>query len=168
MDLWSTQPQPLSWHLISSAFVPDLKIVSIMPHLAILYLVCLYMLVNSHSWLVLCITPIHNFLLKGFLFWRFRSAGLILWWWCSVTQSCPTLCNRLPAHHQLPEITQTPIHWIYDVIQPIHPLLSPPLAFTLSQHQNLFFKWVSSSHQVAKVLELQHQSFQWIFRIDFL
>ena len=50
------------------------------------------------------------------------------------------------------------------------PLLSPsPLSFNLSQHQDLF-QWVSSSHQVAKVLELQpqHQSLQWILRIDFL
>ena len=56
------------------------------------------------------------------------------------------------------------------VIQPAHPLLSPsPPTFNLSQHQGLF-QWVSSSHQVAKVLEfqLQHQSFQWIFRTDFL
>ena len=57
-----------------------------------------------------------------------------------------------------------------DAIQPSHPLLSPsPPAFNLSQHQGLF-QWVGSSHQVAKVLEfqLQHQSFQWIFRTDFL
>ena len=54
-------------------------------------------------------------------------------------------------------------------IQPSHPLLSPSPAFNLSQHQSLF-QWVDSLHQVAKVLELQlqHQSFQWIFRIDFL
>ena len=87
-----------------------------------------------------------------------------------VTQSCPTLCdpmNRntpdLPVHHQLPEFTQTHVHWVGDTIQPSHPLSSPsPPAFNLSQHQGLF-KWVSSSHQVAKVLEfqLQHQSFQW-------
>ena len=57
-----------------------------------------------------------------------------------------------------------------DAIQPSHPLPSPsPPAFNFSQHQGLF-KWVSSLHQVAKVLEfqLQHQSFQWIFRTDFL
>ena len=57
-----------------------------------------------------------------------------------------------------------------DAIQPSHSLSSPsPSAFNLSQHQSLF-QWVNSSHQVAKVLELQlqHQSFQWIFRIDFL
>ena len=75
-------------------------------------------------------------------------------------------CNTpgLPVHHQLPEFTQTHVHWVGDAIQPSHPLLSPsPPAFNLSEHQGLF-KWVSSSHQVAKVLE----SFQWIFRTDFL
>ena len=73
-------------------------------------------------------------------------------------------------YHQLLEPTQTHIHHVGDDIQPSHPVLSPfPPAFNFSQHQGLF-KWVSSSHQVAKVLELQfqHQSFQWIFRTDFL
>ena len=77
----------------------------------------------------------------------------------SVAQSCPTLCdpmNRstpgLLVHHQLPELTQTHIHQVSDAIQPSHPLSSPsPPAFNLSQHQGLF-KWVSSLHQVAKVL----------------
>ena len=80
----------------------------------------------------------------------------------SVTQSCPALwdpMNRstpgLPVHHQLPEFTQTHVHWVSDAIQPSHPLLSPsPPAFNLSQHQGLF-KWVHSLHQVAKVLEFQ-------------
>ena len=96
----------------------------------------------------------------------------------SVTQSCLTLCNPmdcgipgLPVHCQLPEFTQTHVHWISDAIQPFHPLSSPsPPAFNLSQHQGLF-QWVSSLHQVAKVLEfqLQHQSFQLIcFRRDWL
>ena len=60
------------------------------------------------------------------------------------------------------EFTQTHVHWVSDAIQPSHPLSSPsPPAFNPSQHQSLF-QWVSSSHQVAKVLELQlqHQSFQ--------
>ena len=58
----------------------------------------------------------------------------------------------LPVHHQLPEFTQTHFHWVGDAIQPSHPLSSPsPPALNLSQHQGLF-KWVSSSHQVAKVL----------------
>ena len=95
----------------------------------------------------------------------------------SVTQSCQTLCNPMdcsrpgfPAHHQLPELAQTHVYWVGDAIQPSHPLLSPsPPIFNLSQHQGLF-QWVSSLHQVAKVLEfqLQHQSFRWIFRTDFL
>ena len=95
----------------------------------------------------------------------------------SITQSCPTLWDLmdwstpgLPVHHQLPELTQTHVHLVGDAIQPSHPLSSPsPPTFDLSQHQG-FFLGVSSSHQVAKVLEflLQHQSFQWIFRTDFL
>ena len=93
----------------------------------------------------------------------------------SVAQSCLTLCNPVdcstpgfPVHHQLPEPTQTHVHWVGDAIQPSHPLSSPsPPAFNLSQHQRLLL-WVGSSHQVAKVWELQHQSFQWIFRTDFL
>ena len=77
---------------------------------------------------------------------------------------------RPPCPSQLPEFTQTHVHWVGDTIQPPHPLSPPsPPALNLSQHQNLF-KWVSSSHQVAKVLEfqLQNQFFQWIFRTDFL
>ena len=67
------------------------------------------------------------------------------------------------ASLSIPESTQTHIHWVGDAIQPSHPLSSPsPPALNLSQHQGLL-KWVSSSHQVAKVLEfqLQHQSHQW-------
>ena len=76
----------------------------------------------------------------------------------SVAQSCPTLCDSmnssmpgLPVHHQLPESTQSHVHWVIDAIQPSHPLQSPSPALNLSQHQGLF-KWVSSSHLVAKVL----------------
>ena len=68
------------------------------------------------------------------------------------------------------EFTQTHVHWVGDAIQPSHPLSFPsPPALNLSQHQSLF-QWVSFLHQVARVLEfqLQHQSFEWIFRIDFL
>ena len=95
----------------------------------------------------------------------------------SVAQSCLTLCDPmnhstpgLPVHHQLPESTQTCVHWVGDAIQPSHPLLSPsPPAINLFQHQDLF-KWVSSSHQVAKVLEfrLQHQSLLWTPRTNLL
>ena len=95
----------------------------------------------------------------------------------SVAHLCPTLCDPmdcsmpgLPLHHQLSEFTQTHVYWVGDAIQPSHPLSSPfPPAFNLSQHQGLF-KWVSSSHQVAKVLEfqLQNQSYQWTPRADLL
>ena len=93
----------------------------------------------------------------------------------SVVQSCLTLCDPMDCNTpgfpvQFLEPTQTHVHWVSDAIQSSHPLLSPsPHAFNLSQHQSLF-KWVSSLHRVAKVLEfqLQHQSFQWIFRTDFL
>ena len=95
----------------------------------------------------------------------------------SVIQSCLILCDPrncsapgLPVHHQLPEFTQTRVHRVSDAIQPSHPLSTPsPPALNLSQHQGIF-KWVSSSHQVAKVLELQFQKqcIQLIFRVDFL
>ena len=87
----------------------------------------------------------------------------------SVTQSCLTLCDPMdcstpgfPVHHQLLELAQIHVHQVGDAIQPSHLLLSSsPPAFNLSQHQHLF-QWVSSLHQVAKVLELQLQlqSFQ--------
>ena len=86
-----------------------------------------------------------------------------------VPQSCPTLYNPMdcsmpgsPVHHELPELAQTHVHQFGDAIKTSHPLLSPsPPAFNLSQHQGLF-QWVGSSHEVARVLELQlqHQSFQ--------
>ena len=85
-----------------------------------------------------------------------------------VAQSCLTLCDAIdcstpgsPVHHQPPEPAQVHIHRVSDAIQPSHHLSPPsPAAFNLSQHQGLF-QGVSSSHQVAKVLELQlqHQSF---------
>ena len=95
----------------------------------------------------------------------------------SVTRSCLTLRDSMdcsmpgfPVHHQFSELAQSHIHWVSDAIQPSHSLLSPsPPALNLSQHQG-FFQWVSCLHQAAKVLELplQHQSFQWTFRTDFL
>ena len=63
----------------------------------------------------------------------------------------------LPVHQQLPELTQIHVHWVGDAIQSSYPLSSPsPPVLNLSQHQSLF-QWVSSSHQVAKVLEFQLQ-----------
>ena len=83
--------------------------------------------------------------------------------WAAARQASLSNTNSL-------EPTQTYVHWVTDAIQPSHPLLSPsPPAFNLSQHQGLF-KWVSSLHEVAEVLEfqLQHQSFQWTPRTDLL
>ena len=107
---------------------------------------------------------------------------LLSWGWgmgccCSVTKLCLTLrdpmdCSTLgsPGLLYLQEFAWTHVHWADDAIQPPHPLSPPfPPAFNLSQPQGLF-QWVSSSCHVAKVLELQlqQQSFQWIFRVDFL
>ena len=84
----------------------------------------------------------------------------------SVAQSCLILCGPMycstpgcPVYHQLLELAQTHAHWISDAIQPSHPLSSPSPAFNLSKN-----------HQPARVLEfqLQHQSFLWVFRTDFL
>ena len=93
--------------------------------------------------------------LIAFQFWRKFS---------SVAQSCPTLCEPMdcntpdfPVHYQLLELTQTHVHRVGDAIQPSHPLSSAsPPTFNLSQNQGLF-QQVSSSHQVAKVLEFQLQ-----------
>ena len=102
-----------------------------------------------------------------------------IWFYYTSVQSlsCIRLCDPtnhsmpgLPVHHQLPESTQTHFHCIGDAIQPSYPLSSPSSsALNLSQHQGLF-KWVSSPHQMAKVLEfqLQHQSLQWTTRADLL
>ena len=141
---------------------------------------------NKISPQLLIINPFEFLMLHYFLFgliWRKYSQhfnSLDLFFSQSVSslaQLCPTLCNpmdcstpSLPVHHQLPELAQTYVHPVSDAIQPSHPLLSPsPPTFNLSQHQGLF-QGVSSSHHVAKVLEIQlhHQSFQWIFRTDFL
>ena len=100
--------------------------------------------------IILCIT------LLVFTYLRTRSLYLLAQFSSAQSlKSCPTLCNPmdrstpgLPVHHQLPEFTQTHVHWVGDAIQSSHPLSSPsPPALNLSQHQCLF-KWVSSSHQV--------------------
>ena len=140
-------------------------------------------LVNARHWL-LCMDA--NFI--GDICWGLGSPSLAgktcqlqivfsMWYvqFSSVAQSCLTLCNPMNCStpgftvlHHLLEVGQTHVHRVGDSIQPPHPLSSSsPPAFNLLQHQGLF-QWVSSSHQVPKVLELQHQSFQWIFRADFL
>ena len=152
--------------------------------------------INSHSWhtvilvyhisrmacpqVNVCFKPSSLIIQEASIFkWHVKATDFIqaLVQFSSVTQSCLTLCDPMdcstpayPVHHQLPESTQTHVHWVGDDIQPSHPLSSPsPPALNLSQHQGLF-QWVSSSHQKVKVLEfqLQYQSLQWIFRMDFL
>ena len=101
-------------------------------------------LVSLHSQLILNLHFFHIYILSSVQF-------------SSVAQSCLTLCDPkncstpgLPVHHHFLELAQTHVHWVSDAIQLFHPLLSPsPSAFNLSQHEGLF-KWVSSSHQVAK------------------
>ena len=103
--------------------------------------------------------------------------SLVLLSCCSVGRSCPTFCSLMncstpgfPVLPYLPEFAQAHVHWVSDAVK-LSYLSSPPSppALNLSPHQGLF-QWVGFSHQVAKVLELQlhHQSFQWIFRVDFL
>ena len=94
----------------------------------------------------------------------------------SITEFCPNICDpmdgitpRLPVLHHLLKFAQDNVHFIGDAILSSHPLMPSSFTFNLSQDQGIFH-WVSSLHQVAKVLELQlqHQSFQWGFRVDFL
>ena len=104
-----------------------------------------------------------------------KKSTILISQFSSVAHLCLILCDHMdystpgtPAHYQFPELAQTHVHRVGDAIQPSHPLSSPsPPTFNFSQHQGLF-QWVSSLHQVAKVpeLQLQYQSFQWIFRTD--
>ena len=134
---------------------------------------CVWLFVTP--WTVACQAPLSMEILQArILEWaalpssRFSSVQSLSRVWLCDPMNCST--PGLPVHHQLLESTQTHVHWVGDAIQPSHPLSSPsPPALNLSQHQGLF-KWVSPSHQVAKVLEfqLQHQFLQWIFRTDLL
>ena len=94
---------------------------------------------------------------------------------CSVVQLCLTFCNPmdystpgLPILHHLPEFAQVHVHCIRNAFQPSHPLMLSSSALNLSQHQELFQR-VGCSHEMTKILELQlqQQSFQWVFRADF-
>ena len=97
-------------------------------------------------------------------------------WCCSVAQSCLTLCDPIdcstpgfPVPHHLPKFIQVHVHCIGEAIQPSHALMpSSPSALNLSQPQGLF-QWVSCSPHITKILEfqLQYQSFQQLFRVDF-
>ena len=112
----------------------------------------------------------HTDIVKYGKFNQFSSVQSLSHVWLCDPMDCST--PGLPVHHELPEFTQTHLHWVDDAIQTFCPLSSPsPPAFNLSQHQGLF-KWVTSSQWVrwSKGLkfQLQHQSFQWIFRTDLL
>ena len=136
-------------------------------------------LLAAYSWMPLFIKYGHlSFLIQMFRPFTFNAIiDISSIQFSSVAQPCLTLGDPMDCstpgfslHHQLLEGAQTHVHWVGDAIQPFHSRSSPsPPAFNLSQDQGLFL-WVSSLHQVAKVLELQlqHQSFQWIFRFDFL
>ena len=119
----------------------------------------------------LCHCYTQTFLCKLLCIYKCSICLCILWFKesCSIIFD-PMDCSTpdFPVLHYLPEFAQTHVHWISDAIQPSHPLLPSSLpALNLSQHQGLF-KWICP-YQVAKVLELQpqHQSFQWISRVDF-
>ena len=119
-----------------------------------------------------------TYMRKNVFFFSFLSLQTVIFsQFSSVTQLCLTLCDPHEQKHTRPlcpsptrRVHPNPCPLSHDAIQPPHPLSSPsPPALSPSQHQGLF-KWVNSSHQVAKVLEfqLQHQSFQWITKTDFL
>ena len=98
----------------------------------------------------------------------FPSVRLLLFNHSVMSNSLQEDCRKpvFPVLHHLLELAQTHVHWVGEFIQPFQPLLSPSPAFNLSHHQSLFW-WAGSSHQLAKVLELQfqHQSFQWLLAI---
>ena len=123
---------------------------------------------DTEDW---CIYMIFQFLLCKiiYLLWLVQFSLVTQLW---LTLSNPLDCSvpGFPVHNQLLELVQTLVHQVGDAIQPSHSLSSSsPPAFNLSQHQGLF-QWFSSLHQVTKVLvlQLEHQSSQWIFKTDLL
>ena len=131
-----------------------------------------------------------HFLLQGIFLTRELNPGLLhcrqtLYWLSHqgspkyrmlLLFSCPVVsdstdCSRpgLSVPHHLPKFAQAHIHCITDAFQPSHPLMpSSHSTLNLSQPQGLF-QWVSCSQQMTKTLEfqLQHQSLQWVFKVDF-
>ena len=94
---------------------------------------------------------------------------------CAVAQPCPAVCSSrdcstpwFPVLHHLLEFAHIHVHRVGDTILTVS---SSAVCFSFClqsfQHQGLC-QWISLLNQLAKVLELQHQSFQWIFRVDFL
>ena len=91
------------------------------------------MVVNSHTTMWIYLRSLNSMLNDKLLLCISSVQSLSHVWLCQpINRSTP----GLPVHHQLPEFTQTPIHWVGDTIQPSHPLLSPsPSHLNLSQHQ---------------------------------
>ena len=102
----------------------------------------------------------------GFIFSLFNLCHVQL----SVTPWGACSMPDFPVIHHLLEFAHTHVHWVGDVIQPSHPLSPPSPLPSCFLNIRVFFQWVGFFHQVARVLEfqLQHQSFQWIFRVDLL
>ena len=122
---------------------------------------------NIQGWFPLGLTALISLLSKGL------SRVLFSYWLFNLVQYSHSVMSnslqphglqhaRLPCPSPSPRVHSNSCPWVGDAIQPSHPLSPSPPTFNLSQHQGLF-QWVSSLHQVAKVLELQlkHQSFQW-------
>ena len=134
--------------------------IGIKSNMLLFFFLSLIIELKSLSQVWLFVTPKDCSLPGSSIYGIFQARVLVQF--SSVTQSCPTLCDLvdcsqpgIPVHHQLPELTQTHVHWVSDAIQPSHPLSSPsPPILNLSQHLGLF-KWVSSSHQVARLCTLQ-------------
>ena len=94
-----------------------------------------------------CKSFIYSVLYWAEIFSSVQSPSRVWFFAASWTAACQA---SLPIASS--QFSQTHVHWVCDAFQPSHPLSSPsPPAFNLSQHQGLF-KWVSSLHQVAKVL----------------
>ena len=123
-------------------------------------------LIAFHWWLVVLNVFLYTHWSFVYVLWEISIKFLSIQF-SLITQSCSALCYPMdcstpgfPIHHQLPRACSNSYHQVGDAIQPSHLLSSPsPPAFNLPQHQDLF-QWVSSSHQVARILEfqLQHQS----------
>ena len=116
---------------------------------------------------------LHHSFINSIIYLCHFWTDVILLCCCLVAKSCLTFCNPkdcsmpgFPVLYHLLYLAHTHVHWVRDAFQTSHPLLLTSLVFPIMS----LFQWVSSSHQVAKVLELQlqHWSFQWIFRVDFL
>ena len=167
---WDLSPQCADGYLLA---MPSHGLFSVHTLLVFLSLLIRTLILLDQSPILMNSFNLNYYILKGP---TSKYIGIIVQYvsCCSVAQSRLTLCHPrdssmlgFPILYHLPEFAQTHVNWVDDAIQPSHPVLSPSSAFSLSLHQGLF-QWVGSLHQVAKVLELQHQSFRRMFRVDFL